>query len=206
MVDGRLGSRLWGYHPVAPRPLRYRPFVHCLYFCPSSPEVLHIKQHERPLLVKDGIGREVAGQFGLRFWLPHKSQGSLTCHKSASWDRWLYFPSEGRHAVDFFPRKIRSLWLGSNPWSWVPEASMLITRPPKPIYYCVTLCRICHWSTESVCALNLWLYLLAYRQLFVHIVYNLEWNLHLMFLLNGMKPSIQGSNPQQTSSRWIRFV
>jgi hypothetical protein len=26
--DGRLGSRLRGYHPVAPRPLRYGPFVH----------------------------------------------------------------------------------------------------------------------------------------------------------------------------------
>jgi hypothetical protein len=29
-ADGRLGSRLWGYHPVAPRPLRYGPFVHRL--------------------------------------------------------------------------------------------------------------------------------------------------------------------------------
>jgi hypothetical protein len=28
MVDGRLGSWLGGYHPVAPRPLRYGPFVH----------------------------------------------------------------------------------------------------------------------------------------------------------------------------------
>jgi hypothetical protein len=26
-VDGRLGLRLHGYHPIAPRPLRYRPFV-----------------------------------------------------------------------------------------------------------------------------------------------------------------------------------
>jgi hypothetical protein len=30
LVDGRLGSRLRGYHPVAPRPLRYGPFVHRL--------------------------------------------------------------------------------------------------------------------------------------------------------------------------------
>jgi hypothetical protein len=28
--DGRLGSRLRGYHAVAPRPLRYGPFVHRL--------------------------------------------------------------------------------------------------------------------------------------------------------------------------------
>jgi hypothetical protein len=29
-IDGRLGLRLRGYHPGKPRPLRYRPFVHCL--------------------------------------------------------------------------------------------------------------------------------------------------------------------------------
>jgi hypothetical protein len=38
-----------------------------------------------------------------------------------------------RHAVDFFTWKIRWLWLGSNPWSWVPGASMLTTRPPEPL-------------------------------------------------------------------------
>jgi hypothetical protein len=38
----------------------------------------------------------MAGQFGLSFRLPRKSQGSAT------WDRRLYFPSEGGHAVDFF--------------------------------------------------------------------------------------------------------
>jgi hypothetical protein len=68
--------------------------------------------------VKDGIGREMAFQFGLRFRLPRKSQGSLTCRKSATGDKRLYFPSEGRHAVDFFARK---------------EANMLNTRPPKPL-------------------------------------------------------------------------
>jgi hypothetical protein len=26
-IDGRLGSRSRGYHPIAPRPLRYGPFV-----------------------------------------------------------------------------------------------------------------------------------------------------------------------------------
>jgi hypothetical protein len=75
----------------------------------------------------------MAGQFGLRFRLPRKSQGSFTCHKSATWDRRLYFPTEGRHAVDFFARKIRRLRPGSNPRSWVPEASMLTTRPPRSL-------------------------------------------------------------------------
>jgi hypothetical protein len=116
-TDGRFGSRSRGYHPVAPRPLRYGPFVHRLLFRPSSPEALHVKRHERPVLVKDGIGREMTGQFGVRFRLPRKLQGSFTCHKSATWDRRLYFPSEGRHAVDFFARKIRRLRPGSNPRS-----------------------------------------------------------------------------------------
>jgi hypothetical protein len=35
----------------------------------------------------------MVGQFGLRFRLPHKSQGSFTCRKCATWDRRLYFPS-----------------------------------------------------------------------------------------------------------------
>jgi hypothetical protein len=131
MVDWGRGYR--GYHPVTLRPLRYGPFVHRLYFRPSSPEALYVKRHERPVLVKEGIRREMAGQFGLRFRLPRKSQGSFICRKSATWDKRLYFPSEGRHAVDFFARKIRRLWPGSNPRSWVPEASMLTARPPKPL-------------------------------------------------------------------------
>jgi hypothetical protein len=129
-ADGRFGSRLRDYHPFVPTPLRYGPVVHRLQFRPSSPEALHVKQHERSLLVKGGIGREMAGQFGLWFRLPRKSQGSFTCRKSATWDRRLYFHSEGRHAVDFFAPKIRWHWPGSNPRSWVPEASMLTTRPP----------------------------------------------------------------------------
>jgi hypothetical protein len=47
----------------------------------------------------------MADQFGLRFRLPRKSLGSLTCRKFATWDRRLYFPSEGRHAVEFFRSK-----------------------------------------------------------------------------------------------------
>jgi hypothetical protein len=39
------------------------------------------------VLVKDEIGREMAGQFGLRFRLPRNSQGSFTCRKSATWYR-----------------------------------------------------------------------------------------------------------------------
>jgi hypothetical protein len=57
----------------------------------------------------------------------------FTYRKSATWDKRLYFPCEGRHAVDFFARKIRRLRPSSNPRSWVPEASMLTTRTPKSL-------------------------------------------------------------------------
>jgi hypothetical protein len=43
----------------------------------------------------------MAGQYGLLFRLPRKSQGSFTCRKAAMWERRLYFPTEGRHVVDF---------------------------------------------------------------------------------------------------------
>jgi hypothetical protein len=42
--------------------------------------------------------------------------------------------SKGRHADDFFAKKkIRQLQPEANWRSWVPEASMLTTRPPKPL-------------------------------------------------------------------------
>jgi hypothetical protein len=30
----------------------------------------------------------------------------FTCRKAVTWDKWLYFPSEGRHSEDFFTQKI----------------------------------------------------------------------------------------------------
>ena len=71
-----------------------------------------------------------------RLWQePEPSQATACLHvprKSATWETAL-LPPQGRHAVDFFARKIRRLRPGSNPRSWVPEASMLTTRPPKPL-------------------------------------------------------------------------
>jgi len=37
--------------------------------------------------------------------LPRSIQESFTCRKSTTWDRRLYFPSEGRRAEDFFALK-----------------------------------------------------------------------------------------------------
>jgi hypothetical protein len=42
-----------------------------------------------------------------------------------TWDRRLYFPSEGRCAENFFALKIRRLRPGANPRTWVSKASTL---------------------------------------------------------------------------------
>ena len=55
----------------------------------------------------------------------HAIWGSFTCRKSTTWDRRLYFPSEGRRAEDFSPLKIRRLRPGLNPRTWVLKASTL---------------------------------------------------------------------------------
>jgi hypothetical protein len=45
-------------------------------------------------------------------------------------------PKEGMLRI-FSPRKIRRLRPGLNLRTWVPEASMLTTRPPKPLNLCL---------------------------------------------------------------------
>ena len=75
----------------------------------------------------------MAGQFWLWFRLPRKPR--VLWHAAQICDMGDGFtspPPQGRHAVDFFALKIRRLRPGSNLRSWVPEASMLTTRPPKP--------------------------------------------------------------------------
>jgi hypothetical protein len=76
---------------------------------------------------RGNYGREMTGNFADKGDF-HANEGSLTCHKSVTRDRRLYFPSEGRHAEDLFA--LKNL-MASNPRTWVPEASMLTHRPPK---------------------------------------------------------------------------
>jgi hypothetical protein len=70
---------------------------------------------------------EMAGKFSLK--MPDFNiafRWSFTCRKSTTCDQQLYFPSEGRRAEDFSsPWKIRRLWPGSNPRTWVPKARTL---------------------------------------------------------------------------------
>ena len=60
--------------------------------------------------------------------------GSFTFRKAGIRDRFFHFPSEERHAEDYSDtRKIQRLRPGSNPRTRVPQASMLTTRPTKPL-------------------------------------------------------------------------
>jgi hypothetical protein len=78
--------------------------------------------------MKDGIGLEMAGQFGLRFRLPRKSQGSFTCRKSVTWDRRLRRSA----CCGFFRPKNPMASAGFEPVI-LGTRGMLTTRPPTPL-------------------------------------------------------------------------
>jgi hypothetical protein len=67
-------------------------------------------------------GREIAENFAESGDF-HVILGSFTCRKFTTWDRRLYFLSEGRRAEDFYARKFRRLRPGLNPRTWVPECN-----------------------------------------------------------------------------------
>jgi hypothetical protein len=55
------------------------------------------------------MGEKCPVNFTVKSRVPRYLKGSFICRKSATWDRRLYFPSEGRHAEDFFALK-NSAW------------------------------------------------------------------------------------------------
>jgi hypothetical protein len=61
------------------------------------------------------VGEKWPMNFAWNARLPHSIQGSFTCRKSTTWDRWLYFPSEGRRAEDFFALKNPTASAGFEP-------------------------------------------------------------------------------------------
>jgi hypothetical protein len=65
--------------------------------------------------VKNESEQEMSGNLAYNFDFNSKLYGSLTCCKSATWGKRLYFPSEGRHAEDFFTGKTPTALAGSEP-------------------------------------------------------------------------------------------
>jgi hypothetical protein len=99
-----------------------RPFVPHIQMVPSSPEALRTTRRERPLLAKEG-------NCTYEFF----QQPIMNC----SWWVLLHAPKLG-HGTDYFtspPKEgmLRIFRPGLNPRTREPEASMLTTRPPKPL-------------------------------------------------------------------------
>ena len=65
--------------------------------------------------------------------LPRNIQGYFTCRKSTTWDRRLYFPSEGRRAEDFFALKNPTASVGFKPANLGTKGQHATSRPPKPL-------------------------------------------------------------------------
>ena len=65
--------------------------------------------------------------------LPRYIKGSFTCRKSTTWDRRLYFPSEGRRAEDFFALKNLTASAGFEPANLGTKGQHATPRPPKPL-------------------------------------------------------------------------
>ena len=106
-------------------------FQHCgsSAYCILTPNKFPHSSSEAPRIIQM---RETSTSEGGNYYQFTKELGSFTCRKAGTWDIFFYFHSGGRHAEDFYVRKIQRLRPGLNPQTWVPEASMLTTRPPKP--------------------------------------------------------------------------
>jgi hypothetical protein len=108
-MGGWVGGWIWVTVSGSTSPDAPRPKFLTVCVPPLVPPIisrgapLHVKQNERPLLVKDGImGEKRPVNFAWGSNLNVNRRGLFTCRKSATWDRRLHFPSEGRHSVDFF--------------------------------------------------------------------------------------------------------
>jgi len=68
-----------------------------------------------------------------RWILPEMPDWSFTCRKSTTWNRRLYFPSEGRRAEDFFALEYPTVSAGFEPANLGTKGQHATSRPPKPL-------------------------------------------------------------------------
>ena len=117
---------LWG-----PSGQRWR----CLWtFLFSNVPTFATSRLEEILAAKGGTTWERNGQWILpeNARLPRNIQGSFTCRKSTTWDRPLYFPSEGRRA-EVFALKNPTTSIGFEPQNLGTKGQHGTCRPPKPL-------------------------------------------------------------------------
>ena len=68
--------------------------------------------------------------------------------KSATWNRRLYFPSEGRRAEDFFALKNPTASAEFEPANLGTKGQHATPRPPKPHVVCDDLCIVIHFPSR----------------------------------------------------------
>ena len=100
---------------------------------PATKRPSRLRRRERTTAAEGGTVSEKLPRIFPKVATSTSLLGSFTCRKFTTWDRRLYFHSEGRRAEDFFARKIRRLRPGLNPRTWVLKVSTLTSRPPKPL-------------------------------------------------------------------------
>ena len=107
-----------------------RPIVQTLAF---SLSYLHRQVSPPQTLVVKGGTRN--GRFILpeNARLPPNIQGSFTGHKCKTWDKRLYFPSEGRRAEDFFALKNPTAAARFELANLGTKGQHATSRPPKPL-------------------------------------------------------------------------
>ena len=81
------------------------------------------------------VGEKWSMNSALNARLPRSIQGSFTCRKSTTWDWWLYFPSEGRRAENFFTLKNPTASAGFEPANLGNKGQHATSRPPKPLVW-----------------------------------------------------------------------
>ena len=105
-------------------------------YCTNPGSYLH-RQVSPPetLVVKGGTTLTRNGQRILpeNARLPRHIQGSCTCRKSTTWDKRLYFPSEGRRAEDFFALKNPTASARFEPANLGTKVQHANCRTPKPL-------------------------------------------------------------------------
>jgi hypothetical protein len=69
---------------------------------------------------------------------------------ATTWDRWLYFPSEGRHAEDFFRPKNPTASAGCETANLGTKGQHATSRPAKPLPTAVTVnwCVLCAFGVS----------------------------------------------------------
>jgi hypothetical protein len=94
---------------------------------PTPPDVRNLCYRNEKLWARNGRSNLA------RHSNSHVIAGFFYMPQSCYIGQTLYFSSQGMHAEDFFPLKIRRLRPGLNTRSLVPEGSMLTATPPKPL-------------------------------------------------------------------------